>query len=128
MSKMFTALTLTAALLSSGTVCATDSRPAHFKGVASADLASAMKNLAEYNRRLSTLLAKKTLTPEDLTAVHQLTYTLENALERISEDVDDLTETLELVHVASETAQPETVQKEGAKYLKAANVLTRADR
>lgn len=124
MSKIFMTVTLSAALLSSGTVWATDSRPAHFKGVESADLTSAMINLTEYNQRLATLLENNTLTPEDLVAVHQLTYTLENALERISKDVDDLTETLERVHVASETMQPETVQTEGAKYLKKANALT----
>lgn len=128
MSKILTAVALTAALLSSGAVWATDSRPVHFKGIESIDLASAIKNLAQYNQRLSTLLANKTLTPEDLVAVHQLTYTLENALDRISEEVNGLAETLELVHVASETAQPETVQKEGAKYLETANVLTRVAR
>lgn len=128
MSKMLTAVALTATLLSGGAAWATDSRPQHFKGVESADLASAMKNLAEYNQRLSTLFENKTLTPEDLVVVHRLTYTLENALDRISVEVDALAETLELVHVASETAQAETVRKEGVKYLEMANELTQVAR
>lgn len=128
MNKILTIATLSAALLSSGAVWATDSRPAHFKGVESADLTAAMANLAEYNQRFAVLLEQKTLTQEDLAAVHQLTYTLENALERISKDLGDVAETLERVHVASETMQPETVQTEGARYLKMANVLTGTNR
>ena len=49
--------------------------------------------------------------------MHQLPYTLENALERMEDEIEDIAKTLEKVHVASETNQPDTVKKEGEKYL-----------
>lgn len=124
MKKALSMAVLGIALLGSATVSATDNRPAHFKGVASPDLVTALSNLAEYNQRLADLLKNEQLTPEDMNAVHQLTYTLENALQRIEKEVEDMAETLERVHIASETAKPEVVQTEGDKYLKAATVIT----
>lgn len=126
MNKILSMAVLGVALLGSGTASATDNRPAHFKGVASPDLVTALSNLTEYNQRLAEILKNKQLTPANMNDVHQLTYTLENALQRIEKEVEDMAEILERVHIASETAQPETVQTDGDKYLKAANVLTQA--
>lgn len=107
-----------AALLVFGTAAqASDDRPSHFKGKESASWSVAQENLTEYNQKLSDILAKNTLSPQDLAQVHELTYTLENALERMEKDIESIAETLENVHVASETNQPEVVKKEGAMYL-----------
>lgn len=115
MKKVLT-LASVALLMMAGTAQA-DDRPDHFKGEASPSWEVAVTNLTEYNERLAKLVNKDELTAEDLNEVHQLTYTLENALERMEDELENVAETLEKVHVASETNQPDTVKKEGEKYL-----------
>lgn len=84
-----------------GAVLASDDRPDHFKGVPSETLEAAVGNFSEYNKKLAEILAKDELTPEDMVHVHELTYTLENALEKLEKsglrhvievlkDVDDV--------------------------------------
>lgn len=107
-----------AVVMFASTVHATDERPSHFKGEASPSWEVAVENLSEYNQRLAVLVNKEQLSADDLHQVHQLTYTLENALERMEDEIEAVAETLEKVHVASETNQPDTVKKEGEKYLK----------
>lgn len=94
----------------------------HFKGLPSPDLATAVKNFSEYNERLAEKLSGE-LTPMALAEVHQLTYTLEIALEKINEEVAALADTLEEVHVASETNAPEKLAEEGKKYLDVVQTL-----
>jgi hypothetical protein len=98
-------------------------RPDHYRAVPSETLEDAVNNFVEYNRRLATLLAENTLDARHLDAVHQLTYTLEAALERISTELTALAEILEEVHVASETQDAETVRERGAEYLRVSGVL-----
>lgn len=88
----------------------------HFKGEPAETLEQAVANFSEYNSRVDTVLAGE-LTPEAMNEIHQLTYTLENALGKLNEEFDDLAERLELVHKASEHADPETVKREGSVYL-----------
>lgn len=114
--KKTLSLVSVALLMAAGTAQA-DDRPAHFKGEAAPSWEVAVTNLTEYNQRLAELVNKDKLTAEDLGQVHQLTYTLENALERMEDEIDEIGETLEKVHVASETNEPDTVKKEGEKYL-----------
>lgn len=59
-----------------------------------------------------------------MVAIHELTYTLENALETIAEALGNIAELLEEVHVASETFDVDTIQNSGASYLQAAEPLT----
>ncbi|SFM54854.1 DUF6746 family protein [Marinobacter pelagius] len=88
----------------------------HYKGEPAETLEQAVANFSEYNNRLDKVLAGE-LTPEAMNEIHQLTYTLENALGKLNEEFDDLAERLELVHKASEHADPETIQREGSVYL-----------
>ncbi|WP_369412997.1 DUF6746 family protein [Halomonas alkalisoli] len=60
---------------------------------------------------------------EDLGTIHELTYTLENALEKINEEVNTMAVTLEEVHLGSETGDFERVNSNGAAYLDAAQTL-----
>lgn len=103
--------------LSLTSVAHADERPDHFKGEASPTLAAAMANLGEYNAQLAAILAKDELGPEDTAQIHELTYTLENALAKISSEVEGLEETLEDVHVASERYEVEVVKTQGRRYL-----------
>lgn len=98
-------------------------RPAHSKGKAAETTEQAVSNLSEYNPKLEALLAKDELTAMDMHEVHMLTYTLENALERIQTDLEKTAALLEEVHVASETSKPEVVQSQGQAYLESARAL-----
>lgn len=94
-----------------------DERPDHFEGQQAATLEQALANFSEYNDKLDALLAQETLSAAELGRIHELTYTLENALEKIRHELAGLAETLEQIHVASETADAETVKSRGRIYL-----------
>jgi len=100
-------------------------RPAHFKGEPAETLQQAVSNLSEYNNKLEALLARDELTSMDLHEVHQLTYTLENALQKIQADLTDTAEVLEEVHIASESNQPEVVKEKGQIYLQTTRILVK---
>ncbi|MDY6979530.1 MAG: DUF6746 family protein [Pseudomonadota bacterium] len=101
-----------------------DDEPEHFEGEPSRTLDEAFRNLAVYNKKLAKLLDGE-MTPEKMGEIHILTYTLENALERIEDEVDDLAERLEEVHKASERAQDATVIQKGKIYLEGSGKLLR---
>ncbi len=100
-------------------------RAAHFKGEPAATLEQAVSNLSEYNAKLETLLAKDELSPMDMHEVHQLTYTLENALQRLQVELETTAEVLESVHVASETGKPAVGKDQGQDYLERTRPLVR---
>ncbi|PSJ18857.1 hypothetical protein C7H79_00715 [Nitrosomonas supralitoralis] len=99
------------------TFVSADERPGHFKGKSANTLKQAVINFSEHNAKLEEILAKESLTPEELHIVHEWTYTLENALNKINEEFLELAEILEKVHIASETADMETVKNQGLRYL-----------
>ncbi|MGF2687425.1 DUF6746 family protein [Marinobacter sp. DUT-3] len=94
----------------------------HFEGKQSATLEAAVANFSEYNKKLETIL-KGELTPEAMNEVHQLTYTLENALGKINEEFDGLAVTLEEIHLASERADTEGVASNGEAYLETSRTV-----
>lgn len=101
-----------------------DSRPDHFKGLPSNTLEEAVKNFVEHNKQLEALLSGN-ISSREMMQVHQLTYTLENALEKIHEEVTQLVDTLEELHVASEGTDPQDMKGKGEVYLKAATTLVK---
>jgi hypothetical protein len=122
MHKFTHVCALSIALLFSGASLASE-RPDHYKGEPSNSLPEALTHFSEYNTRLQAILARDTLSAEDLHTVHELTYTLETALARINADLLALGETLEQVHVASENGDSATVQQQGKAYLQTARQL-----
>ncbi|NCC26722.1 MAG: hypothetical protein EOM22_00845 [Gammaproteobacteria bacterium] len=92
-------------------------RVEHFKGLPADTLEQAVTNFSEYNGKLRTVLDKDDLDAQDLATVHQLTYTIENALAKINGELTALAETLEEVHIASESADVDTVKTKGREYL-----------
>ena len=112
-------LTLSAPLLASD-----DDRTDHAEGKPSADLDQALANLSTYNAKLAALVEQDSLSPQQMHEVHMLTYTLENALERLEEEVEAMAEDLEAVHIASEHTDGDTVRTKGAAYLEASGKLT----
>lgn len=103
--------------LASSAVVAGEDRPEHFKGLPADTLAQAVANFSEYNNKLALLIQQESLMPQDMHEVHMLTYTLENALAKIHAELTALAESLEVVHLASERAEPEIVKAQGRVYL-----------
>ncbi|GGO70634.1 DUF6746 family protein [Bowmanella pacifica] len=119
---------LCAVLMVSATSALADARPDHYQGQQADSLEQAMTNLVSYNAKLKTVLAKSSLSLEDMAHIHELTYSLENALQRLDVELDSLAATLEEVHIGSEKAQSEQVKSQGQKYLKHAETLLQSGR
>ncbi|MDR5902637.1 MULTISPECIES: DUF6746 family protein [Halomonas] len=95
---------------------ADDDQPQHFSGKPADTMAEAVANASEANRELAELLDGE-LSDADLARIHQLSYTMENALGRIHEEVYQLEGTLEEVHLGSEAFDRERVRSNGEAYL-----------
>ncbi|MFO7551822.1 MAG: DUF6746 family protein [Haliea sp.] len=119
------ALTLAALALTAAPVIA-DDRPEHYKGEPSATLEEAFANLAQYNIRLQAIVDKGEVQGDDFNEIHRLTYTLENALERIEEELEALEDDLEEVHQASEKGDSERIGKYAPRYFERADRLLNA--
>lgn len=104
----------------SAAAAAQESRIDHYSGEPAESMPQALANLAEYNARLEALLSEDEV---DLHTVHELTYTLENALQRIQADLAEAAAALEEVHLASEAADAGTVRTRGREYLQATGPL-----
>ena len=100
-------------------------RPRHHTGQTAATLSQAVSNLTNSNDHLSALLAKRDLSDADLEIIHQLTYTLENALARIDEEVATMMDLVEEVHQGSENGERERVRDNGKAYLEAIRPLVK---
>lgn len=94
----------------------------HSEGLPAETLEQALSNYDLYNKKLSEKLAQE-LTPEAMHEIHMLSYTLENALEKIEEVIEQHQEDLETVHKASERMNANEVTKYGNKYLETSNTL-----
>lgn len=88
----------------------------------SRNLAEAVKNFSDYNSRLEQALAQGQ-TPENMAHIHELTYTLKAALEKIVEEMDGLNDTLEEIHIASEAENADDLKSYGTDYLKTARTV-----
>lgn len=94
-----------------------DERAEHFEGKAAEDIAEARANLAAANAELRQLLAQDELSSADMARVHELSYTMENALQRVQTDLEEAAVALEEVHLASEEMDRETVNQQAPAYL-----------
>lgn len=115
-------MTVVAAVALSVSALAHAERPDHYSGLPSETLEQAVANFSEYNSKLESVLAGE-LNPAAMNEVHQLTYTLENALEKISDELDRLADTLEEVHLGSESNNADAVRNQGKEYLETSRKL-----
>lgn len=95
----------------------------HYAAEQSADLAEAMANFSEYNQRMAAVLARPTMTRDNMEDIHQLTYTLEVALAKMIEEATELADLLEEVHLASEGSDAEKLVGLSRSYLAIARQL-----
>ena len=89
----------------------------HFEGEPAQSLEAALRHWRTYNARLEALLNDKAITAETSFEVHRLTYTLENALSRLDQELDALQATLERVHLASEANRTDVLRDQARQYL-----------
>ncbi|KKO44142.1 hypothetical protein WG68_16920 [Arsukibacterium ikkense] len=97
-------------------------RPDHFKGQQAATLSEAVELFRNSNVTLQKLIAGE-LTPAVMVEIHQLTYTLENALEKIHSETTLLKDVLEEVHLGSEHMDFAKVEHQAKRYLETATTL-----
>ena len=98
-----------------------DERPDHYEGEPSETLEQALTNFSGTNARIAKILAHDEVTLNDLAKIHEMTYTLENALERIDDEYAALQEQLEQFHLASEGTDVEHARGLGQTYLENAH-------
>ena len=94
-----------------------DEKIQHFPALQAPDVGTAFCNLRAYNEKLKEVTKSDKMSAEELVKVHELTYTLENALARLNETVEEAAEDLEKVHKASEVLDQKTVKASGQTYL-----------
>jgi hypothetical protein len=100
-----------------------DQKVDHYAAEPSDDLAQALTNFRDYNARMAAILAKDTLSGDDMEDIHQLTYTIETALARIIAEARDLAQALERVHEASEGGSADYLRGLAGPYLTVAQQL-----
>ncbi len=120
---MKTQLILISVLTSIVNTASAEERYDHFPSLEAADMKTAFCNIQSYNQTLASITAKETLTAEDMVKVHELTYTLENAIMRLQADLNQAAVDLEEVHLASERLEQNTIQTSGKRYLDATRQL-----
>ena len=119
MKTLLKCLTLTGLILMSSNLMADDNeRVRHFKGITASSAVEAQSLLAEYNAKLAVIASKEKLEMTDMAEIHMLTYTLENQLDYLEDDLERVAEQLEVLHKLSETAQAERAKAQADVYLK----------
>ena len=111
-------------LLLTTTVQADNDEYRHFPSLEAPNTAVALCNITKFNQKLQAIANKPNLSPEDMVKVHELTYTLENAVLRLQKELNTIAVDLEKVHKASERLDDKTIKNSGKTYLKATNLLT----
>lgn len=100
-----------------------EDRVEHFEGEPSRTLTEAVGNFRAANAQLEQIIAQEDPDTQAVFEVHQLTYTLENALEKMRDEMENLAEVLEEVHIASERNDGTTVKQRGQDYLETARQI-----
>lgn len=117
MKKLFAMAVLASSFLSAGAWAD------HYQAKESKTLVEAVANFKEYNAKMAELIVDGKIPAQNMPKVHELTYTLEVALEKIASDMTELKDTLERVHKASEMMKSDEAVKEAQAYLEVANTV-----
>lgn len=89
----------------------------HFAAKPAPDTNTAICNLSEFNAILSEVTSADKMDPVAMVKVHELTYTLENALARLKTTLEETAVALEEVHLASERMDEAVVKAQTKAYL-----------
>lgn len=126
MKKLLFSLALSVPLLSFSQLASSEEKYSHFPALVSTDVSVALCNIHSYNEKLTDILGKEALSTEDMVKVHEITYTLENAINYLKSSLEQTSVDLEKVHKASERLNATVIQDSGADYLKSTQLLGQA--
>lgn len=121
MKKLLSILAVT--LLTPLQIANAEEKNNHFPSLESHDVSTALCNIQAYNQKLAAITNKPNLTALDMVNIHELTYTLENAVNFLKVSLENVSVDLEEVHLASETLDPNTIKDSGEKYLAITSLL-----
>lgn len=96
----------------------------HYSAEPSESLAEALENLAAYNAKVAEVVARDDLSPSDMEEVHEYTYTMEQAVARIADEMAGIAVVLERVHLSSEGDNPHALRGAAQVYLEMTAPLT----
>lgn len=94
----------------------------HFEGKKFDNITDAVAVLKDYNQRFEDKMNGE-LDALALHEIHELSYTMEDAVAFITSTLYTVAEELEAVHQATEHASPGTVRTSGAKYLELSRAI-----
>lgn len=119
-NKIFTALVIGTLTSLSAPVWANDAqapnRVAHYTAQKAGSIDETLVNLREANAKLKSLLAGE-VGEYDIHDIHSLSYTLEESLARLAEEIKQLHNTVADMHFASEGLNRDAVIDYGEAYL-----------
>lgn len=95
----------------------------HFPSLESPDVHTALCNIQAYNEKITAITSKPEMTALDMVKVHELTYTLERAVNFLKATLENVSVNLEEVHKASEVLDQNTIKMYGQKYLTTTSLL-----
>lgn len=123
MKTLFTTAILLLAVVSTPAIAMDDDD--HFEGLPAETLDDALTNLRAGLPELHAALGGE-LDELAMNDIHELTYTLENAMARLRLEIIALEAELEALHLASERWDAGAVRTHGATYLEGASKLAGA--
>lgn len=118
--KVFAAALLGAAMFLTPPALGEDTD--HFEGLPSETLEEAVASLRSHTALLEARLAGP-VDQDAMMDIHELSYTLENAVERLSAEIERLADALEEVHLASEQWDDDTVREQGAVFVEGVRTI-----
>lgn len=121
MKKRF--ITLSIVMITQSQLSLAKEKYQHFASLNSNDIPTALCNIQTYNETLTSITSKANLTAEDMVKIHELTYTLENAVNFLTVTLNNVAVNLEDVHQASEQLDQNTIKQSAEQYLMAISLL-----
>ncbi|MFC4700235.1 DUF6746 family protein [Glaciecola siphonariae] len=89
----------------------------HFPALKSESSAQALCRIQEYNSRLQDIVTQDEISVEGMLKVHEISYTLENALQKLTADLQQAAIDLEEAHLGSEALEQTRVKNHANLYL-----------
>ncbi|MFC3094566.1 hypothetical protein DRW07_13245 [Alteromonas sediminis] len=120
--KQLITLSLATGLLLSASAYA-EEKYDHFPSLEAPDVATALCNIQTYNEKLAALTSAENIDTASMVKIHELTYTLENALARLKTTIAETAQALEEVHLASESIKADVIKKSAKTYFSGTEAL-----
>jgi hypothetical protein len=109
-------------ILTASAVSASEIR--HYKGQDVNTVEEAIAVLQEYNPKLQAILDSDEIKPQDMGKIHEMTYSMENALKILEGSLKITQRNLEELHLSSERMETEKAKVYGKLYLDDASFYT----